>query len=103
MSGVQIHAGVLVEGTLLCHETFGPMLDCLRQLDWQEYVDFCCDNAPDLEAHKRGFTTDSFGGTWEVLYHALDRLAQACEFPHFFGAHPDDPACLGFWPVEWLD
>jgi hypothetical protein len=102
MSGVHIHAGVLSEGTLLCHESFPKMLDCLRQLDWQEYVDFCCDEAAHIEPFvRRGTLTDGFGIAWEVLYAALDRLAH--DHGHFFGAHPDDPAALGFWPLDWLE
>ena len=73
------------------------------RLDWDADPNETCEDRRrsccDEDATRVPFTC-LCNGADEVLGELFDRLDSISPPGHFFGAHPGDGACYGWWPVE---
>jgi hypothetical protein len=96
---------IISEGTLRRQDTIPRMLSALRELSWEAYqqaqIPGCgFPMVPDhaLEDDEaEWWTSEDCSSVWDILFEALN---EHCCIGYEFGAHPDDPACLGFWRTE---
>jgi hypothetical protein len=83
---------VISECTMAPEDTIPKMLRTLQSLDPEGYEQLACP-AVGFSALYSGdeYSEDAF----DILLNALDELSPE---GFRFGAHDDDPACLGFFP-----
>ena len=101
-------ATIISEGTINRRDTIPKLLTELSERDPTAYQQaqspgcgFAMVPSYALEdSDSEWWASEDADGIFAILIDALDLAAPA---EHFFGTHPDDPACLGFFPLAILD
>ncbi len=102
--------GTILEGTIAVNACLSATLDVLAQIDSKRAMAFhnelggigipmdfggaCLGGDVD----DWGLDVDEMEAVWEIRHDAVDAVSELCPPYMYFGTHPDDPACLGFWP-----